>query len=359
MAIPRAREGMHWRGIVLTNFDGRRWFTPTHERIAFFPDSAGDLSPSARRSCPRGDSYPLHYTVLMEPIATDADFRRLAYRKLCAAALPTTSSASAAAAAPRLSPRRSHRLDFQSISQRHESPLRRHLSDASGRSSRANCAPLPQIIRRRDLARCICKLPPLDPAHQETRGANHGAAPQPNTTKPRTSNCYLKAHYAYTLDLPARRQRSPRAFSFRPPQPAHCEYFAAAMTVMLRDVGIPARYVGGFLPGEYNDVGGDYIVRSSDAHVWVEVYFPGYGWMTFDPTPPGNSQARRPVRSASGMYWDWFQFAWGEWIVNYDFAHQITLAQNVQKTSRDWSESARNYYHDKQRQIMRSDRRSR
>jgi hypothetical protein len=53
-----------------------------------------------------------------------------------------------------------------------------------------------------------------------------------------------------------------------------------------------------------------------------------------------------------GMYWDWFQYAWGEWIINYDFAHQVTLAQNVQRTSRDWSESARNYYRDKQRQIM-------
>ena len=54
--------------------------------------------------------------------------------------------------------------------------------------------------------------------------------------------------------------------------------------------GIPARYVTGFLPGEYNDVGGDYIVRESDAHAWVEVYFPDYGWITFDPTPPGNAQ---------------------------------------------------------------------
>ncbi len=131
----------------------------------------------------------------------------------------------------------------------------------------------------------------------------------------------------------------------------NCEYFAAAMTVMLRDVGVPARYVGGFLAGEYNDVGGDWIVRSSDAHVWVEVFFPGFGWITFDPTPPG------PAKSAGllqrmGMYWDWFQYAWGEWVINYDFAHQVTLAQNVQKTSRDWSESARNYYHDKQRQVM-------
>jgi len=123
------------------------------------------------------------------------------------------------------------------------------------------------------------------------------------------------------------------------------------MTVMLRDLGIPARYVGGFLPGEYNDVGGDWIVRASDAHVWVEVFFPGYGWITFDPTPPGND-SHGGLLERLGMYWDWFQYAWGEWIINYDFGHQLTLAQNVQKTSRDWGESARRYYQLKQRQAL-------
>ncbi len=58
------------------------------------------------------------------------------------------------------------------------------------------------------------------------------------------------------------------------------------MVVLLRSTGVPARYVTGFLPGEYNDIGEDFIVRASDAHSWVEVYFPGYGWIPFDPTPP-------------------------------------------------------------------------
>jgi len=57
------------------------------------------------------------------------------------------------------------------------------------------------------------------------------------------------------------------------------------MTIMLRTLGVPSREVNGFLPGEYNDLGGDYIVRASDAHSWVEVYFPGNEWQVFDPTP--------------------------------------------------------------------------
>ena len=102
---------------------------------------------------------------------------------------------------------------------------------------------------------------------------------------------YLNTHYAYTLDLTGPRASDPLANFLFVRRSGHCEYFASAMTVMLRAEGIPARYVTGFLPGEYNDVGGDYIIRQSDAHAWVEVYFPGYGWITFDPTPPGDAKS--------------------------------------------------------------------
>ncbi len=143
---------------------------------------------------------------------------------------------------------------------------------------------------------------------------------------------YLKTRYAYTLDLTGAPQADPLANFLFVRRAGHCEYFAAAMTVMLRSIGIPSRYVGGFLPGEFNDVGGDYIVRESDAHTWVEVYFPSYGWITFDPTPPGNGP-NTGLFSRLGLDWDWFQFAWSEWIVNYDFTHQISLAENLQKST--------------------------
>jgi len=101
--------------------------------------------------------------------------------------------------------------------------------------------------------------------------------------------------------------------------------------------------VNGFLPGEYNNVGNDYIVRASDAHSWVEVYFPNYGWLTFDPTP-GAAEAEKNLLGQMGAYWDWFQLSWNEWVINYDFAHQITLAQAVQRGSRSWSEQARSFF---------------
>lgn len=64
----------------------------------------------------------------------------------------------------------------------------------------------------------------------------------------------------------------------------YCEHYAAAMTVMLRELGIPARVVVGYAPGEYDPANGGFVYRQSDAHAWVEAYFPSYGWISFEPT---------------------------------------------------------------------------
>ncbi len=64
-----------------------------------------------------------------------------------------------------------------------------------------------------------------------------------------------------------------------------CEQFATSLAVMLRSLGVPARLVAGYGAGDYNALSGYYTVRASHAHAWVEVYFPGYGWVPFDPTP--------------------------------------------------------------------------
>ena len=64
-----------------------------------------------------------------------------------------------------------------------------------------------------------------------------------------------------------------------------CEQYATAMVVLLRGLGVPARIVAGYGPGDFNPLSGYYTVRQSDAHGWVEVYFPRYGWVPFDPTP--------------------------------------------------------------------------
>lgn len=64
----------------------------------------------------------------------------------------------------------------------------------------------------------------------------------------------------------------------------YCNYYASAMTVMLRSQGIPARVVSGYALGEYDPAGRSYRVRAENLHTWVEVYFPIYGWIQFEPT---------------------------------------------------------------------------
>jgi hypothetical protein len=70
----------------------------------------------------------------------------------------------------------------------------------------------------------------------------------------------------------------------------YCEHYATLMTVLLREHKIPARFVEGFLPGDIDPRTGVEPVMNANAHAWVEVYFPGYGWYMFDPT--GNNQDR-------------------------------------------------------------------
>jgi len=64
----------------------------------------------------------------------------------------------------------------------------------------------------------------------------------------------------------------------------YCDYYATAMAMMCRAVGIPARISQGYTPGEYLSNSGTYLVRQLDAHAWPELFFPGYGWIEFEPT---------------------------------------------------------------------------
>ena len=63
-----------------------------------------------------------------------------------------------------------------------------------------------------------------------------------------------------------------------------CEQIASSLVVMSRLAGVPARLATGFAPGEWDPVGSRFVVREREAHAWAEVWFPEYGWVTFDPT---------------------------------------------------------------------------
>jgi hypothetical protein len=67
-------------------------------------------------------------------------------------------------------------------------------------------------------------------------------------------------------------------------QEGYCDYYATAMVVLARAAGLPARYVIGYTSGSYDPYDANYVVSEANAHAWVEVYFPDYGWIEFEPT---------------------------------------------------------------------------
>src|SRR5215218_10073924 len=67
-------------------------------------------------------------------------------------------------------------------------------------------------------------------------------------------------------------------------QEGYCEYYASAMAVLLRAEGIPSRVVGGYFPAPFDPNEGGHLYREKNAHLWVEAFFPGYGWIPFEPT---------------------------------------------------------------------------
>ena len=96
---------------------------------------------------------------------------------------------------------------------------------------------------------------------------------------------YLRSTYPYTLNvpLPAPGTDVVDYFLFTA-QRGYCDYFATSMVVLARAAGLPARLAVGYVSSDYDPLQAAYIITEADAHAWVEVYFPGYGWITFEPT---------------------------------------------------------------------------
>jgi transglutaminase-like putative cysteine protease len=89
--------------------------------------------------------------------------------------------------------------------------------------------------------------------------------------------------YAATVDPPQKDQDVVEYFLFDS-RVGFCDYFASAMVVLARAAGIPARYALGYAPGIFDPGQGRFLVRQSDSHAWPELYFPGVGWVEFEPT---------------------------------------------------------------------------
>ncbi len=143
---------------------------------------------------------------------------------------------------------------------------------------------------------------------------------------------YLKIHYVYSLNFVEKGHKDPLTEFLFERKSGHCEFFATAMVMLCRALGIPARIVNGFYTEEWNDYGSYFIVRQQDAHSWVEVWFDETGWISFDSTPPGGHA--RPGRhnwipGALQKMYDTLKFRWYQYVIDFDLGDQIRISRRL------------------------------
>ncbi|HSS96747.1 MAG TPA: DUF3488 and transglutaminase-like domain-containing protein [Terriglobales bacterium] len=322
-----------WRGAALSVFDGASWSNP-HRAFPLRPgmNQQFDLrSREARLKSPLalGLSSQIHYHILMEPVGINIFF--LAPQPQALQGKYRVIAMDRGGAVFDLDPEHPAGI-YDGWS----------LRDAS--SSR------PERVYTLDELSGYLQLPKLDPRVPEL-AAQISNTPVSDYDKAVAIERYLKTKFSYTLQLPSTHQPDPLAnFLFERKQ-GHCEYFASAMAVMLRTIKIPSRVVTGFRTNEFNDITSQYIIRGSDAHAWVEAYFPDRGWVTFDPTPSSGASLQGRWGRIS-MYTDAMASFWREWVVNYDVAHQYNLTQQTAQMGRHVAYQVRGWFHNHYRQLL-------
>ncbi len=164
--------------------------------------------------------------------------------------------------------------------------------------------------------------------------------PLRHAERARRIEAWLKEHCAYSLDLKATPGVEPVENFLFNQKKGHCEYFASSMVVLLRAAGVPARLVTGFHGGEWNEVGGWYLVKQSDAHAWVEAWFDGDGWVRFDPTPA--AERERGVASKAmgpfGQWLDYFRSSWINNVVQFDQEQQSAMLRSTREATRRFTD---------------------
>lgn len=305
-------DGLKWRGSALTHFDGRRWSADqSPEELA--PEEHGriNLVPAGLRPPGRQITYDVEFndldtdTLFFAGTPEWVDLHRTLIRR-------------AATSSYRLSgPPPPSGLRYEAYSLLEDPP----------ETKLPNAPPplLSQWDRGHDLElpRLDARIPAL--ARSMTEGA------LTDLERARAIERRLRTEYAYTLQLPDREAADPLAYFLFTRRKGHCEYFASAMAILLRTQGVPTRLATGFQSGIYNPLTDLWLVRSADAHTWVEAWLPGLGWSTFDPTPPDLSSRSFGLGTRLALYLDAASTFWQEWVVSYDPSRQGTLADRLQQ----------------------------
>jgi transglutaminase-like putative cysteine protease len=307
-------QTLRWRGVALDEFSGRSWrrsnkeleYRRANDRNLFQFGTTGSLDNLTTQ------------TFFVEPVDTPVLF--IASRPVAIqAALPYIGIDNEDGLTTR--DHSQERISYRAYSDTTEPPAE---------ALRRDLMPYPRPFDR------YLKVPDeLDPRiRQLARSLIVGTRSGNRYDAARVIEAYFQQNFGYTLEQKSGGATDPLAdFMFRVRE-GHCEYFSTAMAVMLRSEGVATRVVNGFQLGEYNDAADVYTVRQSDAHSWVEVYFPETGaWVTFDPTPvagrPGSNNATGFWRGRLGKYAEALELFWIQYVVAYDKQEQRSLATSL------------------------------
>ncbi|MHC4825412.1 MAG: DUF4129 domain-containing transglutaminase family protein, partial [Planctomycetota bacterium] len=193
------------------------------------------------------------------------------------------------------------------------------------------------------------RIQPHPPVAEDDRWAWHAAAAEALTGHLRDNE-----DFNYTVDLsgidllpqtePGVGLKDPIVQFLFDTRRGHCEYFASALAAMCNCAGIPARLVTGYAASEFDEDAGEYVIRDSNAHAWVEVQVSPWRWQAFDPTPPDelaptDDGARQSLADRWRWLFDTFEARWADGFVAFD---EQTRGQLLQGLDRGWSEKLGN-----------------
>jgi transglutaminase-like putative cysteine protease len=319
------QQGLKWRAAALVDFDGKRWSNTSHVREpVFLRAGEADLVPAGERPTGR----KLNYEVAFDEISTNALFFIGTPESVLGLRAPVIYRYEGGGYRLERAPSPGFRYEAYSLlEETPESALPQYPPPKLPLQARERYLQLPMLDAR---------VPVL--AREWTAGLTT------ELERVRAVERHLRKDFGYTLQLPSRELPDPLANFLFERRKGHCEYFASAMTVMLRTIGIPARLATGFQSGVYNPMTDLWLIRSSDAHTWVEAWIPGRGWSTFDPTPPDPNPPGYGLVARLNLYLDAAQTFWQQWVVGYDAGQQGSLAdrleQGVRRMGLSWIDSA-------------------
>lgn len=301
-----------WRGSALEIFDGKRWSNPFLKQEPLAP-GRGHVVLTATGE--RREGRHISYDVEMDAVDTDALFFA---GEAQAVDIRDGELVRESNGSLRLRQRPAAGFQYEAYSLLEDPP-------------ETAAVPWPAPVLGDSERRLNLELPPSLAARIPALAHSWTAGAESDLERARAIERRLRTEYGYTLELPEREPADPLSYFLFVRRKGHCEYFASAMAVMLRTLGIPARLATGFQSGVYNPITDLWVVRASDAHAWVEAWMPGHGWTTFDPTPPDTSGHGFGLSARIGLYLDAADTFWKEWVVSYDPIHQGTLAERLER----------------------------